>query len=25
MILEQLPNGNVKARRVNYLKIEIIE
>jgi len=25
MILEQLPNGNVKAKRRNYLKIEIIE
>ena len=25
MILEKLTNGNVKAKRRNYLKIEIIE
>lgn len=25
MILEQTPNGKVKAKRVNYIKIEIIE
>lgn len=25
MIIEKSTNGNVKAKRVNYLKIEIIE
>lgn len=25
MILEQTPNGRIKAKRVNYIKIEIIE
>lgn len=25
MIIEQTPNGDVKAKRRNYLKIEIIE